>query len=92
MELPNCEPEEVVMDGSSSIYGACISVYGGFSAISCYFHVMKLARKAKTKADLPKSLWLEMKKDLALLSDSVSRTEWEKLAELLVKKWKEDKG
>ncbi|KAF4647155.1 hypothetical protein FOL47_005016, partial [Perkinsus chesapeaki] len=41
------------------------------------------------KARLPTSLWLKIKKDLDLMGEAHSRTEWEQLRALFMQKWKE---
>ncbi|EER09325.1 hypothetical protein Pmar_PMAR003173 [Perkinsus marinus ATCC 50983] len=87
-------PREVVLDGSAAIHAAVMSHYGGAEesqphCISCYFHVLKRAKDCKAKVRLSTSLWLEIKKDLALLGEAHSRKDWLRLRELFMKKWTE---
>lgn len=91
--LDECTPSEAVIDGSDAIHRALTRHYGPSTLkfTSCYFHVIKRAKECKGRTRLSESLWREVKRDLQLMGDSVSRAEWLKLRDLFLKKWSQGK-
>ncbi|KAF4647401.1 hypothetical protein FOL47_004649, partial [Perkinsus chesapeaki] len=75
LEIQDSISREVVLDGSAAIHSAVTSQYTDVAdsqlfCIGCYFHALKRAKECKAKARVSTKIWLEIKKDLALLGDS----------------------